>query len=206
MEIEARLEARQQELRGRIDEFRDSGLSQSLKDSVQELSGYDNHSSDLASETFEREKDFGLLGNLQTQLVRVEAAQRRLREGTYGTCARCGQPIPQERLDALPWAEYCRTCQETVAPEDTARPPIEQEVLEEQGMFRHSFRDDTDEVGYDGEDTWQELAQVGNANSPQDEPPAVRIDEAFVDAGERIGGVEDIENQVDEEGDFLGEP
>ncbi len=205
MEIEARLEARRQELRGRIDELRDSGIGMPMTEAVGELSSYDNHSGDLASETFEREKDFGLIGNLQTQLVRVEAAQRRLQDGSYGTCLRFGREIPSERLDALPWAEYCRDCQAALAPEDTARAPVEQELLEEQGMFRHSFRDDMDEVGYDGEDTWQELAMVGNANSPQDVPPAIRMDEAYVDSDELHGAVEPIENQVDEEGDFLGE-
>ncbi|MDA8345999.1 MAG: TraR/DksA C4-type zinc finger protein [Thermaerobacter sp.] len=205
MEIEGRLQARRQELVGLIDELRDSGLGMPMTEAVGELSSYDNHSSDLAEETFEREKDLGLLGNLKAQLQRVDAAKQRLREGTYGICQRCGKKIPRERLDALPWAEYCRDCQAAVAPEDTARPPLEQELLEEQGMFRHSFRDGTDEVGYDGEDTWQELAMVGNANSPQDVPPAVRVDQAYVDSDELHGAVEAIENQVDEEGGFLGE-
>ncbi len=205
MEIEARLEARRQELVGLIDELRDSGLGMPMTDAVGELSAYDNHSSDLATETFEREKDLGLLGNLRTQLQRVDDARERLRSGTYGICRRCGKKIPRERLDALPWAEYCRDCQAAMAPEDTARPPIEQELLEQQGMFRHSFRDGLDEVEYDGEDTWQELARVGNANSPQDVPPAIRVDAAYEDSGELHGAVEAIENQVDAEGEFLGE-
>jgi YteA family regulatory protein len=206
VDVEARLVARRQELRGRIDELRDSGLGMSETEAVGELSSYDNHSGDLAEETFEREKDLGLLGNLKAQLQRVEAAQERLRDGSYGTCQRCGRPIPEERLEALPWAEFCRECEEIVNPESVKRPPIEQELIEEQGMYAYSFRDGKDEVGYDGEDTWQEVAQVGNANSPQDVPPAVRVEAAYVDSGELHGAVEPIENQVDEEGDFLGEP
>ncbi len=205
MEIEGRLEARRQELVGLIDELRDDGLGMPMSEAYGELNSYDNYSGDFAEELFEREKDLGLMGNLRSQLQRVEVAQQRLREGTYGICQRCGKKIPRERLDALPWAEYCRDCQGVVDPGPIPSPPLEQELLEEQGMFRHSFRDDTGEVGYDGEDTWQELAMWGNTNSPQDVPPAIRVDQAYVDSDELHGAVEPIENQVDAEGEFLGE-
>ena len=205
MEIEGRLEARRQELVGLIDELRDDGLGMPMSESYGELNSYDNYSGDFAEELFEREKDLGLMGNLRSQLQRVEVAQQRLREGTYGICQRCGKKIPRERLDALPWAEYCRDCQGVVDPGPIPSPPLEQELLEEQGMFRHSFRDDTGEVGYDGEDTWQDLARVGNANGPQDVPPAIRVDRAFVDSDELHGGTEAIEVQVDARGEFLGQ-
>jgi RNA polymerase-binding transcription factor len=42
----------------------------------------------------------------------IEAALRRLEQGTYGTCADCDAPIPPARLRALPFAERCRDCQE----------------------------------------------------------------------------------------------
>lgn len=186
-----------------IDELRDQGLGMSLKESVQELSSYDNHSSDLASETFEREKDLGLMGNLQNRLVEVEAAMRRMREGGYGTCARCGREIPQERMDALPWARYCKDCQELYDRRKDFGPPIEEETFPE-GPWAHVNRDGMDEVGYDGEDAWQEVARYGNANSPQDVPPAIRVEMAYIDSDELHGGVEAVENMVDEAGDPLG--
>jgi len=51
--------------------------------------------------------------NFDMALLReVEGALERLRDGTYGTCMDCGMPVSRKRLDALPWARYCVTCQE----------------------------------------------------------------------------------------------
>lgn len=51
--------------------------------------------------------------NFDTALLReVEGALERLRDGTYGTCMDCGMPVSRKRLEALPWARYCVTCQE----------------------------------------------------------------------------------------------
>ncbi len=203
MEIEGRLERRRQELRGRIDELRDDGLAQSFKESTQELSSYDNHSADNASEMFEREKDFGLVEGLHAQLEQVEDAQRRLRAGSYGRCLRCGERIDPERLDALPWAELCARCATEAAERNRRRPPVGHALPQEREMFAHSFRDGKDEVEFDGEDTWQALARYGNANSPQDTPPAVRIDEAYVDSGELHDATEPVELLIDSDGEPL---
>jgi DnaK suppressor protein len=46
------------------------------------------------------------------QLRLIEEALDRLRSGDYGICLSCEQPIPAKRLQALPWARYCVTCQE----------------------------------------------------------------------------------------------
>ena len=42
----------------------------------------------------------------------IDAALRRLGDGSYGTCMDCGIEITRKRLDAVPWARYCVTCQE----------------------------------------------------------------------------------------------
>jgi DnaK suppressor protein len=70
----------------------------------------DQHLADHASEMFDREVDESL-GENADQLVRdIDAALARLDEGTYGTCTRCGQPIPEERLEAVPYAVLCVSC------------------------------------------------------------------------------------------------
>ena len=79
-------------------------LAQSQKDSVQELSSYDQHSTDLGSETFERSKDVGLRDNARLELAMVHEAMERLEDGTYGICESCGLPIDIDRLRALPAA------------------------------------------------------------------------------------------------------
>ena len=53
---------------------------------------------------------------LEMKLLReVEDALRRIERGTYGICHDCEEPISTKRLDAVPWAKYCVTCQEQVA-------------------------------------------------------------------------------------------
>ena len=46
---------------------------------------------------------------LQATLADVERALAKLEEGSYGRCDVCGEPIDEERLEALPWAVLCVT-------------------------------------------------------------------------------------------------
>jgi len=48
------------------------------------------------------------------QLREVRAALRRLREGSFGVCEHCEEPIHPKRLLAIPWASLCIQCQEAV--------------------------------------------------------------------------------------------
>jgi DnaK suppressor protein len=67
-----------------------------------------------ASQVFEQQRDLALRDRAQQHLALVDAALRRLDEGSFGSCVRCGQPIPPERLDVLPWAAHCIDCQTTI--------------------------------------------------------------------------------------------
>jgi RNA polymerase-binding transcription factor DksA len=80
----------------------------SLVDETGDLaSGSDNHLGDFGTETFERELDEGLAEGAERQLQQIDAALRRIEDGTYGACAVDGKPIPVERLRAVPWATLC---------------------------------------------------------------------------------------------------
>ncbi|VAV99190.1 DnaK suppressor protein [hydrothermal vent metagenome] len=46
----------------------------------------------------------------QKEIARIRAALKRLRDGTYGICVRCGEPISPRRLDVLPDTPLCQTC------------------------------------------------------------------------------------------------
>jgi DnaK suppressor protein len=59
----------------------------------------------LASDLFQDELDEGLADDLREQLAAVEQAEQRLAAGTYGLSIESGEPIPDERLEALPTAE-----------------------------------------------------------------------------------------------------
>lgn len=66
-----------------------------------------------ASDLYQDELDEGLADDLREELAALERAEVRLTEGTYGLSIESGEPIPDERLEALPTAE--RTAAEEAA-------------------------------------------------------------------------------------------
>jgi RNA polymerase-binding protein DksA len=70
----------------------------------------DNHFADSASVTYDREVDYSLEENAEQVLGEIDRALARMDDGTYGKCANCGKDIPVERLEAIPYAEYCIDC------------------------------------------------------------------------------------------------
>jgi DnaK suppressor protein len=75
-----------------------------------ELSNLDQHPADEGTETFEEERDAGLAESLRRELDAIARAERRVEDGTYGMSVDSGEPIPDARLEAIPWAE--RTVEE----------------------------------------------------------------------------------------------
>jgi RNA polymerase-binding protein DksA len=67
-----------------------------------------------ASQVFEQQRDLALRDRATNQLELVDGALARLDSGAFGTCLRCGKPIAQARLEALPWAAHCIDCQAIV--------------------------------------------------------------------------------------------
>ena len=60
---------------------------------------------DSAAALVESEIDASLAERLGEELEAIERAERRLAEGTYGLSVESGEPIPDGRLQAIPWAE-----------------------------------------------------------------------------------------------------
>ena len=52
-----------------------------------------------------------LLERLENQLAKIDNALKRIEDGLYGICTNCGEAIMAERLEALPYAEFCINCQ-----------------------------------------------------------------------------------------------
>jgi DnaK suppressor protein len=70
----------------------------------------DEHDPEGATIAFERAQLAALLDQAQSHLAGLDQALSRLREGRYGRCERCGQPIAPARLAARPAARTCITC------------------------------------------------------------------------------------------------
>jgi RNA polymerase-binding transcription factor DksA len=108
----------------RLEEIRAGFAAEHLRDeseddSMSELSHLAQHSADVATETFEREKDFSILEQVEAELADVERALRRIDDGRYGKCEACGAEIGDDRLDAMPATRFCITHQ-TQAEADAA--------------------------------------------------------------------------------------
>jgi DnaK suppressor protein len=80
-------------------------LADSEREDAEELSHADQHPADDAQFLADEEVDEGLREQLQDELEAIARAERRLAEGTYGRSVESGEPIPDERLEAIPWAE-----------------------------------------------------------------------------------------------------
>jgi DnaK suppressor protein len=80
------------------------------REDADELSVVDQHPADYATELYDRELEQGVAERLREELAAIERAERRLEEGTYGLSVDSGKPIPDARLEAIPWAE--RTAEE----------------------------------------------------------------------------------------------
>lgn len=65
---------------------------------------FDEESGEGDTLAVERERDLALSAHAQAAVEQIDAALTRIDKGTYGICVVSGQPIPKERLEAIPWA------------------------------------------------------------------------------------------------------
>jgi RNA polymerase-binding protein DksA len=72
--------------------------------------GAGDDQADVGSKTFEREQEQSIAANRADLLQQIERAIERIDSGTYGLCEDCGQPIPNERLKAIPMATLDARC------------------------------------------------------------------------------------------------
>jgi DnaK suppressor protein len=99
VELEARAAAIRAELSGLTEKPEDFGVIQ-----------FGKRAGDATNVAAEQLSRAGAHEQLQEVLADIERAQAKLADGSYGTCDGCGEPIPEARLEALPWATECVAC------------------------------------------------------------------------------------------------
>lgn len=82
-------------------------MLQDLSSSGDGALDFDENFADSGQVAAEQGENLILAGSLREQLTDAEAALERLDAGDYGSCERCGQPIPPARLDAMPTTRFC---------------------------------------------------------------------------------------------------
>jgi DnaK suppressor protein len=113
------LEDRAQEIVAKL-----KALRESLPDEMAEVKDPE----ELCVHEFVHGLDFALIEMKSRTLARINEALQRLEMGTYGECVDCEEPIANVRLQALPFAERCRDCQQ-------AREEIAEEAAKQQSRF-----------------------------------------------------------------------
>lgn len=67
----------------------------------------DQHPADHASILLDHEIEESIEGSVENVVRAIDDALARIEAGAYGVCAACGKPIPEARLDAVPYATLC---------------------------------------------------------------------------------------------------
>lgn len=110
--IKKRLEDKRSELQREI-----AGLTEAHRQPVDsiEASQGPNDFEEVALDLSETVLEQSIQGNEKSLLDAVQSALERIATDTYGICTNCGQPIPDRRLEALPWASLCMRCESKLA-------------------------------------------------------------------------------------------
>ena len=85
-----------------------------------EASAFGMHQADAGSDTYDRDFALNLLSQEQDALYEIEEALKRVDAGTYGVCEMSGKPIPQARLEAIPFARFTVECQTQIEKQQKA--------------------------------------------------------------------------------------
>lgn len=127
-----------------------------------ELSNYDNHPADNATDLTDQNTEMAIEQHKVDEIEQLESALKAMEEGTYGKCEVCGENIPVERLEALPMA---RTCIEHANHDfDTDSRPSEEAILG--SSTEHPVKNEGGVRDY--EDSFEDVEKFGSSDTPQD--------------------------------------
>lgn len=116
--MRSRLEAKRNELQTNI-----AGLTEAHPVPTDPIEANDgpNDFEDIAVDFLEIQKEQSIRVNEQALLTEVLQALKRIDDGTYGICVACGNPIPEKRLEAIPWAARDVKCEQALEQRNLSR-------------------------------------------------------------------------------------
>ncbi len=97
-----------------IERHSEETLKRSAKDDAGDLSSYGQHMADAGTDTFDRDFALSLVSSEQEALTEIDAAIKRIKDGTYGICEITAKPISKERLLAVPFTRYSAEAQKQI--------------------------------------------------------------------------------------------
>ena len=128
-----------------------------------ELSNYDNHPADNATDLTDKHTRLALRRHYEDEITEIKDALTAIDEGTYGKCTECGKEIPLERLEAIPSATTCV---------EHAQQEVDQEIRPVEESLLNSTTDqpveDEDPRLRDYSNSFEILEEVGSSDTPSD--------------------------------------
>jgi RNA polymerase-binding transcription factor DksA len=94
-----------------IERHSEETLKRSAKDDAGDLSAYGQHMADAGTDTFDRDFALSMVASEQEALSEIDAAIKRIHDGSYGICEITQKPIAKERLLAVPFTRYSAEAQ-----------------------------------------------------------------------------------------------
>jgi len=104
--FKALLLAKRSEIFGDVTYMEDETLRKPRSD----LSSMPTHMADIGTDNYEIESTLGLMNGERKLIAEIDDALSRIEDGIYGICQGNHEPIPKERLKAIPWTRYCVAC------------------------------------------------------------------------------------------------
>ncbi len=107
------------EIYSQIKDLSEETLMKSQKEMSGDISGYSIHMADVASDSYERDFNLGLVSTERKILREIDDALKRVDDKEFGSCEACGCDIAIRRLNAIPYARNCKKCQEKIEQEQS---------------------------------------------------------------------------------------
>ena len=101
-----RLLALRARLQGDMTQMEDGALSKDQGD----ITRMPSDMAELGTDNFDQELTLRLLGSEKDALDQIDGALKRIEDGSFGYCEKCGMKIPKLRLEAIPYAALCVQC------------------------------------------------------------------------------------------------
>jgi len=105
-----KLLAKKEELLTELQRLDKASLHETAQEGSGNLSGYVTHIADVATDSYEQEKNLNFMDNVESTLSEVEKAMEKIGRKNFGKCEKCGEDILSKRLKAEPFASLCMEC------------------------------------------------------------------------------------------------
>lgn len=173
-----------EELINKIKEFEPVKFS---SEANSELSIYSNHPADIGQEFSDKAKGIALEKTELEKLHEIKESLYDMEHGTYGICRICKKQIPDDRLEAVPYAKYCVQCkneQDKLIAMKNRGKPNEEKVIEE--TFGAGNNNNSKAMFFDIEDSYLSVEMNNELEN-------VYAFNDYNEEDENIGFVEEVE-------------